>query len=258
MDNITYQTIYKLYTTLNNNNNSGRKLKKNFKHYLDNIFYVLRYGIPWNSLPYTGLHYTTYHKFYTKLISLNIFELAYKILSKKYYYKNKDQFKNIYIDSSMIKNINGSEFTGKNHYDRNRKGNKITVLVNDYGVPISIHLSKANTHDSTLIMDALNNSTIKIIRSRLIADKGYINPTVKKKLRRTNNISLIYPYRKNQNKKNTSYENNLLKKRHIVENFFSWLKKYRRIQQRYDSSCISYLNFIYFGCINIIAKKLTV
>jgi transposase len=91
-------------------------------------------------------------------------------------------------------------------------------------VPISIHLSKANTHDSTLIMDALNNSTIKIIRSRLITDKGYINPTVKKKLRRTNNISLIYPYRKNQNKKNTSYENNLLKKRHIVENFFSWLK----------------------------------
>ncbi len=156
----------------------------------------------------------------------------------------------------MVKNINGNDFVGSNFYDRKKNGNKITVLVNSKGIPISIHLAKANTHDSQLIQDSVNGSCVKIIRSRIIGDKGYINPRVKRRLRRTNNISLIYPYRRNQASVNSTFEKNLLKKRYIVENFFSWLKKYRRVQQRYDSLSKTYLNFVYLGAIDIISKKL--
>jgi transposase len=156
----------------------------------------------------------------------------------------------------MIKNINGRENLGRNHYDRNRKGNKITVLVNEFGMPVSLTVAAANTHDSKLIMSSINSSTVKIVRSRIIADKGYINARIKRKLRRSANISLIYPYRRNQNRNNTTFEKNLLKKRHIVENFFSWLKKYRRIQQRYDCTSIIYLNFVYFGTANLMINKL--
>lgn len=156
----------------------------------------------------------------------------------------------------MIKNINGKDNTGKNHYDRNRKGNKITVLVNGSGIPISIHMSPANVHDAKLIGTAINKSVIKIVKAKIISDKGYINQRMKNKLQRTANIKLIYPYRKNQKIKNTSFEKNLLKKRHIVENFFSWLKKYRRIQQRYDNKSVNYLNFVYLAAVDIIAKKL--
>ena len=170
-----------------------------------------------------------------------------------YYKYNKS--KDLFIDSTMIKNINGKDHLGKNHYDRNRKGNKLTVIVNKDGIPISIHLTTANIHDSQLIEDALNNCYIKIIKSRLIADKGYINKKLKNKLKRKT-INLIYPYRNNQTEQNTTFEKNKLNGRYIVENYFCWLKKYRRIQQRYDSKIINYLNFIYLASSNLICNKL--
>ena len=48
MVNITYQIMRLLYTVLNNNK-LGRNLKSDFDSYLDKIFYVLRYGIPWSN-----------------------------------------------------------------------------------------------------------------------------------------------------------------------------------------------------------------
>ena len=40
---------------------------------------------------------------------------------------------------------------------------------------------------------------MKVIGSRLIADKGYINKACKKELKKSHSIKLIYPVRKNQN-----------------------------------------------------------
>ena len=253
MNKIAKKIIKLLYLKINNKS-VGRKLKCDLDHYIESIYTVLKYALPWRSIN-TKLHYTSYHKFFEKLVSKNIFKTAYSIITNKYY-KNINKRNDLFLDSSMIKNINGKDLLGKNHFDRNRKGNKITVLVDSKGIPISIHLAKANIHDSQLIEDILDSSTIKIIQSRIISDKGYINPKIKRKLKRRK-VNLIYPYRKNQNIKNSTFEKNKLKERYIVENFFSWIKKYRRIQQRYDSRSIIYLNFIYFASIDIICNKIS-
>ena len=78
MANIIYQIMRLLYTVLNKNK-LGRNLKSDFDSYLDKIFYVLRYGIPWRAISCNKLHYTTYHKFYQKLVKLNIFKITYDI-----------------------------------------------------------------------------------------------------------------------------------------------------------------------------------
>lgn len=252
MKAIILKTMKLLYDTLCKKK-SGRKLKADFSYYINKIFFVLKYGTPWRALD-SKVHYTTIHKFYLKLVSIGLFELTYRVIVSMGI--KSVSTKNLFIDSTLIKNINGSEFTGKNHFDRNRKGNKISVIVNEKGVPISIHLSTANRHDSSLIENVLDNSAIQIIRSRLIGDKGYINGKVKRKLRRNDNISIVTPYRNNQNNINTTFEKNLLRKRHIVENYFSWLKQFRRIQQRYDKLKDTYLNFVYFGTIIITVNKL--
>lgn len=253
--NVVLDTMFLLYDALNHKK-AGRKLKCEFRDYYETVKYVLDTGVPWRKLGKRELHYTTYHKFFQKLISLNVFELTFKALACHCHNQNISEFKNLFIDSSMIKNINGKDLLGRNHYDRNRKGNKITVLVNSKGIPISIHLAKANIHDAKLIEDSIDVAAVKIVGSKLIGDKGYINHVVKRKIKRTKKISLIHPYRRNQVQRNTTFEKNLLKKRYIVEHFFSWIKKYRRIQQRYDSLYSTYLNFVYFGAICVISKKM--
>ena len=80
MANTIYRVMRLLYTVLNNNK-LGRKLKNDFDSYLDKIFYVLRYGIPWRAIECTKLHYTTYHKFFQKLVELNIFKITYEIIN---------------------------------------------------------------------------------------------------------------------------------------------------------------------------------
>jgi transposase len=116
-------------------------------------------------------------------------------------------------------------------------------------------LFKAYIHDSTLTAEAVNCLNVRVIGSRLIADKGYINKACKKKLKKSHRIKLIYPVRKNQHVKNTTFELNLLKKRSIVEHFFSWLKNYRKIQVRHDKTIISFEGFIYLASLNILHNK---
>ena len=51
----------------------------------------------------------------------------------------------------MTKNINGHKFIGSNHYDRNRNGNKISIVVTKHGIPIGIKLETSNVHDINII-----------------------------------------------------------------------------------------------------------
>ena len=76
MINITYELMYMFYKVFNNRK-VGRKLKKEFNHYLDIIFDSLKYAIPWRRVSKNQLHYTTYHKFFKKLMKLNVFEYTY-------------------------------------------------------------------------------------------------------------------------------------------------------------------------------------
>ena len=106
----------------------GRPDKEEINHYIDVIFKVVKIGIPWKALN-EKLHYTTYFKKFSKWNNLNLFENIHKIIIK--ILNNRDLLfvdnKDLYIDSTMIKNINGYEYLGSNHYDRNRNGNKILV-----------------------------------------------------------------------------------------------------------------------------------
>src|SRR5438105_4498552 len=244
------QLLFLLYKGLNKHT-VGRYLKKEFYHYIDVILMVLKTGMAWRQIPLKELHYTTYHKFFIKLVKLDLFSLAYKIILLCHHKHNSNQLDILFIDSTLIKNINGSQLLGKNPCDRGRNGNKITVIVDKFGIPISIHLASANIHDSKLINTSIKKSFIKLVNCKIVGDRGYINEKIKIDLSKKNNINLIYPYRNNQRKENITNNKQLLKKRHIVENFFSWLKRRKRIQQRYEKKYINYLNFVYLALIDI-------
>lgn len=80
----------------------------------------------------------------------------------------------------MIKNKQGKDCIGANHYDRYRSAKKVNVIVTSTGIPLSIHVVKSNIHDSILTAEAVNCLNIKVVGSRLIGDKGYINKKCKK------------------------------------------------------------------------------
>ena len=165
----------------NNTINKGRPEKEDIDHYIDIIFKIIKIGTPWRALN-EKLHFSTYHKKFVKWNNLNLFENIHKIIIKLLNSKNLlfINNKDLYIDSTMTKNINGSEYIGPNHYDRNKNGNKISIVVTKTGIPIGLKLAPSNIHDINLVEDTLDNISIKIIGSRIGADKGYIYNNLKK------------------------------------------------------------------------------
>ena len=257
MNKITLSLLEKIYLATFPST-SGAKNTYPISHYIDIFNYVLKTGIAWRDIR-APLHWSTYYKKFKKWVDHDIFLILYKSvlsLSIQKSLLNPDNLKTLFIDSTMIKNFKGIDLLGKNHYDRHRYGNKVTIIVASNGIPISVSLATANTHDLSQVIPAINNIPIKIIRSKLIADKGYISNNIKIQLKKNNNIRFIYPYKKTQKKSNTKMELKLLKQRYIVENTFSWLQNYRRIRIRYDKQSNTFLQFYYFAMANLICKKI--
>ena len=48
----------------------------------------------------------------------------------------------------------------------------------------------------------------------------------------------------------------LLKKRNVIERMFGALKTYKRLLLRWETKEHSYMQFWYFGCIEVLFKKL--
>jgi transposase len=64
-------------------------------------------------------------------------------------------------------------YIGPNHYDRNKNG-----------IPIGLSLAPSNIHDVNLVENTIDNIAIKIVGSRIGADKGYISFSLKEKLKK--------------------------------------------------------------------------
>ena len=239
----------------------GRKLKISIRAYLDAIFYVTKYGCPWVALKATKwgvkVHYTTIQKFFERLTKSKVFEATYEVLFKDYYCNQiTHDFKMLFIDSTMIKNVHGSENVGSNHYDRFRLGSKISTIVDTKGVPVTKPLiTGSNIHDATLIEDTINSMLIDRKNLSIIADSGYVSESIREKLKNSKNITLIAQKRRNQFVQNTKSEKLKLKERHIVENFYSWIKKYQRIRLRMDRLTRTYTGFVYLSYMSILCKK---
>lgn len=196
---------------------------------------------------------------FNKWTKENVFEIAYNIIIDVYK-DHKLDFNDLFIDGSNIKNYMGSELTGENYCDKFKLATKLSVITDNLGVPVSIHLEKCNVHDIKLVIPNLEKLKIDPNSSEnLIADKGYISATLKEEINNKYKIRLITPEKnyKNNSKKHTSeYDKEKLKKRYIIENTFSWIKHYTRLYRRKDKKIAIYSSFMYFGISNLIAKKM--
>jgi transposase len=228
--------------------------------YLDMIKYVMRTGIQWRELE-GPLHWTTYHKKYTKWSKMEVFSNCYKIVLKilrRHGYLKKEDLENLYIDTSMVKNRQGSSReVGINHYDRGRNGNKLSVVVTSSGIPLSLQITNSNVHDIHVAEAGITDICMKVVGSRLIADKGYNSQALKTKMA-THSVRLIYPMKRNQLIRNTEEEKSLLKTRNIIENFWAWMQNNRHLVQRYDKKLRNYKEFYYLGMIELISKKVSI
>jgi hypothetical protein len=273
------EKIYYSVTFLSPIKNESYKRHVNYSinDYIIGIIDVLKTGVSWQNYNKV-MKGDTLRKKHNEWVKLGIYDYAYKLLLEEYLKKqNKtEELKFQSIDSTFVEDINGSKDAGYNYIYKRRKGEsskgiKITSIVTTSGIPISITTDSGNKYDSPLLPNAINNivtncNTYKYrnhnrYKQYILADKGYDSKNNFKILQEKGYIPLIP-----QNKKNTKnkkllrkfnkQEKKVYKKRNIIENYHSWIKKFPKIKCLHEHKIEYYKGLLLLGISIIISRRI--
>ena len=246
---------------------SGRPLSFNsdleVKAIIKSIMFKLFEGVSWENVPIFDNFPYTFSVVYDRFIlwgALDVFEKIWQDALKIYSKKIRISWKVQSLDASMIKTLKGGETIGPNHYDRNRNGCKVTMIVDGNGIPLSFIITSANESDVKVAPAVLDEYRIRkpsYNEQTLNADKGYDSEhfrTIVREHGMTPNI----PHRKSVNHPNsfeTPEQYEIAKQRIKSEHTFAIEKQAKSIRNRSDVYIKSYENFICLQSARIILQR---
>jgi transposase len=150
------------------------------------------------------------------------------------------------------------DLTGPNPVDRGKKGSKIHLITDRQGLPLSMAISGANTHDSQALQPLVEG--IAPIRSRrgprrrrpgkLHGDKGYDYAHLRRWLRRRGIVHRLA-------RRGVESSQRLGRHRWQVERTMAWLAGCRRLHRRYERKADHFLAFAGIACTLICYRRLT-
>ncbi len=112
-----------------------------------------------------------------------------------------------------------------------------------HGKPIRAILTSGTVADCSLALPLLQGLNVKV----LLADRGYDTNEILN-YAQAHNIEAVIPPKRNR-KIQRAYDKELYKQRHLVENAFLYLKRWRGIATRYAKNASSFLAAIHIRCI---------
>ncbi len=130
-------------------------------------------------------------------------------------------------------------------------GTKVHLLVDGNGIPLAASLSAGQAHESKYVESLLGS--VKLKRSgrgrprrrpvRLVGDKGYSIPRVRRYLRRRG-IKAVIPRKKNERRGTRPFDKETYRKRNVIERCVSWLKESRRLATRFEKLATTFLAMV--------------
>ena len=112
-------------------------------------------------------------------------------------------------------------------------------------MPVRVVITEGTRHDSTQASFLIEG----ISAEHLLADKGYESDAILFQLKQQNINPVIPP--KSNRKKPWPFDKDLYKLRHLVENAFLHLKRWRGIATRYAKNTASFLAAVHIRCLAI-------
>ena len=112
-------------------------------------------------------------------------------------------------------------------------------------MPIRVIITEGTTADSTQAGYLIDGLTAE----QLFADKGYDSDAIVEQAK-SQGMQVVIPPKKNR-KNEREYDKDLYKLRHLVENAFLHLKRWRGIATRYAKNVASFLAAVHIRCIAI-------
>lgn len=238
---------------------TGRPAYSNLE-LLPGILKVLRSGCRWRDLDFPGLPSGVTHwrrlRFWQEKASLwPTWKLLLSLMAKI----KQVALRIVKLDGSLVPSYqfsSGVGYSGKHK----RNGVKVSSVVDQEGLPLSVQLASGNIHDLALALPTIN--TIRVGKrtrpSLVLADKGYDSRVFRRALRKRG-IKANIPerqYRKRRKRgRPPAYDSELGKTRFTVERTNGWMKSFRRIHFRFDRSLVMFEAWVLLACVVICLRR---
>lgn len=242
-----------------------------FTDILKHIILVLRLNLTWRNvvkLTKSKMSYGIIYHTYTKLLKDNIINDCFNETVNMYIRENPENKLDIRMtDTSSIINKYGKENVGRNKYYNNKRVTKISLIADKLGTPLDVKIYSGNMYDSKILENhideksVMNNDIDVKYRNIMLADKGYDSTQVRKILEDKGYKNSIIDYNKRNTKdqkkikKLTREERIIYNMRVRIEQTFMKLKRYRRVDERYDRKLNTYEGFVKMGLMKIISEN---
>lgn len=117
------------------------------------------------------------------------------------------------------------------------------LAVDAHGMPVRVFITEGTTADCTQAGRLIEGFTAE----QLLADKGYDSNAIVEQAKQQG-MGVVIPPKRNR-KTPREYDKELYKLRHLVENAFLHLKRWRGIATRYAKNTASFLAVVQIRCI---------
>lgn len=132
-------------------------------------------------------------------------------------------------------------------------------MVDERGVPLSIVISGANTHDVKLLAATLDGIIVarpsgRPPRQNLCLDAGYVGETAKREIEERGYVPHVRPRGEEiaEMDKNPGFK----ARRWVVEVCHSWFNRFRKLLVRYEKMDRSYLGLLMLAASVIVLRKI--
>jgi hypothetical protein len=214
------------------------------------------------------------NKLHNKYQKLGVYDLLYRIILIGYFGERKfEKLKYQSIDTTFIRNLYGAEIYGPHPEYKFKNSIKVSCITDSNRVPIAIAVGSSNNSDTEFVNSNLDNMFIDPETGRVAnnnkykqyfnGDTGYDSRSIIKKIKAKKYIPIIP-----RNKRNTKDETILndiekhnqkiskqYKERHIIENAFSHLHKFPKLNRLVEKTISSYSGLLLLGFSLTVFKK---
>jgi len=151
--------------------------------------------------------------------------------------------------------------TGHNPTDRGKLGTKRHVLTDGQGIPLSVVITAANTHDMKAAISVLDNIVVKRPsykinkkRQNLCLDKGYDFQEIENSVIKKGYLPHIRQRGEQSITKGGNHHSK--RRRWVVERTNSWHNRFRKLLIRYEKKMENYFALVCLGCCILIYRRI--
>jgi putative transposase len=227
----------------------GRKRKWTMRQIVNAIFYTLRSGCAWEMLPDSFPPPSTVYRWFARFRDDGTWEtINHHLLMRDRERVGRDASPTAAImDSQSVKT---TEAGGPRGYDAGKKvlGRKRHAMVDTDGRALKLHAHPASVQDRDGAGPLLKASRPRFpFIERVFADSGYAGPRVAKATRVT--VEIV---RKQAGQVGFAVQ----PRRWVVERFFAWLGRNRRLAKDFEATVASAEAFLYAASAMLLLRRL--